>query len=87
MNLWVDDPRTPPDGWVWATTSDEAIARLSEYDVVPCPSITTSAGTTPRSVVPWMYAHESWPSGEIRVHSANPVGAEWLTGPIDRFRP
>ncbi|WP_353955436.1 hypothetical protein [Rhodococcus sp. 14-2483-1-2] len=26
-----------------------------------------------------------WPT-EIRVHSANPVGVEWLTGMVERYR-
>lgn len=88
MNLWVDDLRTPPDGWAWAKTSDEAIAILSEHSVVDL-SLDHDLGgdDTTRSVVLWMCEHESWPIGKIRVHSANPVGVEWLTGMIDRYRP
>lgn len=28
MNLWLDDVRPAPDGWVWAKTVDEAVALL-----------------------------------------------------------
>ncbi|KAF0967291.1 hypothetical protein BPODLACK_04261 [Gordonia sp. YY1] len=33
-----------------------------------------------------MCEHEVWPE-VVRVHSANPVGVEWLTGMVDRYRP
>ena len=28
MNLWLDDEREPPDGWIWAKTAEEAIEEL-----------------------------------------------------------
>ncbi|WP_306669305.1 cyclic-phosphate processing receiver domain-containing protein [Rhodococcus pyridinivorans] len=41
---------------------------------------------TSRAVVLWMCEHEVWPD-EVSVHSANPVGVEWLTGMINRYHP
>ncbi|MHA4848749.1 cyclic-phosphate processing receiver domain-containing protein [Rhodococcus sp. MSC1_016] len=86
MRLWVDDLRTPPDGWEWAKTSAAAIARLDAGGVEQL-SLDHDLGgdDTTRPVVLWMCEHEVWPR-EIRVHSANPVGVEWLTGMIDRYR-
>ncbi|UUG69890.1 hypothetical protein SEA_MORKIE_29 [Gordonia phage Morkie] len=88
MKLWVDDLRTPPEGWAWAKTSTEAIAMLDGNAVTDL-SLDHDLGgdDTTRPVVLWMCEHEVWPSGEIRVHSANPVGVEWLTGMVDRYRP
>lgn len=37
---------------------------------------------------PWSCGseHDAWPP-IVRVHSANPVGIEWLTGMADRYGP
>ncbi|UPW10393.1 hypothetical protein M1C59_05990 [Gordonia terrae] len=89
MKLWVDDLRIPPEGWEWAKTSAEAIdlldARVEEVDVMSLDHDLGGDDTT-RAVVLWMCEHEQWPR-EVRVHSANPVGVEWLTGMIDRYQP
>ncbi|MBA5846182.1 MULTISPECIES: cyclic-phosphate processing receiver domain-containing protein [Gordonia] len=87
MKLWVDDLRTPPDGWAWAKTSAEAIGMLTDHAVTE-PSLDHDLGgdDTTRPVVLWMCEHEVWPE-VVRVHSANPVGVEWLTGMVDRYRP
>lgn len=86
MNPWVDDLRTPPDGWDWAKTSTEAIDALRLGGVEKL-SLDHDLGgdDTTRPVVLWMCENEIWPR-EIRVHSANPVGVEWLTGMVDRYR-
>jgi len=86
MKLWVDDLRTPPEGWTWAKTSAEAIAALAEHAVTEL-SLDHDLGgdDTARPVVLWMCEHEVWPSA-ISVHSANPVGVEWLTAMITRYR-
>jgi hypothetical protein len=31
-NLWIDDIRVAPDGWMWAKTSQEAIAAIDAND-------------------------------------------------------
>lgn len=33
MKLWIDDIRTPPDGWEWAKTSKEAIDVIDNNEV------------------------------------------------------
>jgi hypothetical protein len=86
MKLWVDDLRTPPNGWAWAKTSREAISLLSIKHVSAL-SLDHDLGgdDTTRPVVLWMCENEVWPA-HIRVHSANPVGVEWLTGMVERYR-
>lgn len=36
VKLWHDDVRTPPDGWVWARTNDEAKEILLNSEVIEC---------------------------------------------------
>ncbi|MDV8071257.1 cyclic-phosphate processing receiver domain-containing protein [Rhodococcus sp. IEGM 1366] len=74
MDLWVDDSRTPPDGWVWAKTSAGAIDALC-FGMVQRLSLDHDlrGGDTTRLVIGWMRENGVWPQ-EIRVHCANPVG-------------
>lgn len=97
MKIWVDDIRPAPDGWIWAKTSEDAIEwlKVSQYCNSPwCGTCTIEemsldhdlGGTdTTRPVVMWMTAHDFWPN-EVKVHSANPVGIEWLEGMIERYK-
>lgn len=95
MKIWVDDIRTPPDDtWIWYKTSKEALAALNhinrhypymlrftrwslDHDL--------GGGDTSRPIVLWFCEHHLWPV-EVRVHSANPVGVEWLEGMIERYK-
>lgn len=93
MKIWVDDIRTPPDDtWKWCKTSSEAIATLVYCyvgdNVVELMSLDHDLGgvDTTRSVVLWCCENDFWPL-EVRVHTANPVGREWLTGMIERYKP
>lgn len=98
MKLWVDDERPAPDGWVWAKTSDQAIVQLSIADEedrrIEAMSLDHDLGfqDTTRRVVLWLcMVHANtyrspWPE-RVYVHTANPVGREWLEGMIDRYGP
>lgn len=88
MKLWVDDLRPAPDGWTWVTTSAAAIEILARGEIIDVMSLDHDLGSddTTRPVVLWMCEHEAWPR-EVRVHSANPVGVEWLEGMIARYQP
>src|ERR1044072_8872498 len=94
LKLWIDDIRTPPDDtWEWVTTSEAAIATLrffSEEGMLWCPRVAISfdhdlgGDDTTRPVVLWMIEN-GVTFQEYHVHSANPVGFEWLTGMIERY--
>lgn len=92
MKIWVDDIRTPPNWWTWCTTSDMAIEWLEVYKkhnmVVEAMSLDHDLGgdDTTRRVVLWCCENDFWPV-EVRVHSANYVGVEWLEGMISRYHP
>jgi hypothetical protein len=96
MKIWVDDLRPPPDdSWTWYKTSTEVIedfANLSNNwhrisDVVSVMSLDHDLGDedTTRGIVLWCCHKKDWPK-EVRVHSANPVGIEWLEGMIERYK-
>jgi len=103
MRIWVDDIRTPPDDdgfWWWCKNSSEAIRLLvnakfatdrgwvGSDDAISVMSLDHDLGgdDTSRRIVLWMCENEFWPE-EVRVHSANPVGVEWLEGMIERYKP
>lgn len=93
MKLWVDDLREPPGhDWMWAKTPDDAIALLSQLF---CERISldhdlglsaSGAELTSRPVVLWMCDNDRWPA-TVAVHTANPVGRQWLEGMVARYGP
>lgn len=94
FKLWVDDVREPPDEtWDWVTTSEAAIAVLRifheeigmwcereaislDYDL--------GGDDTTRSVVLWMIEN-GFKFNNYYVHTANPVGRDWLEGMLDMY--
>ena len=92
MKLWVDDLRLAPDDtWVVAINSEIAINILINHKVMEVPLAVMSldhdlgGDDTSRRIVLWCCENEFWPV-EVRVHSANPVGVEWLEGMIGRYK-
>ena len=95
MKIWVDDIRTPPEGWVWWQTSTQALNGLGQLRYgeqgILVPELMSldhdlGEGDTTRPIVIWMIENEFWPV-EVRVHSQNPVGRHWLESMIDRYKP
>jgi hypothetical protein len=95
MKLWVDDLRDPPEAdWTWVQTSKAARWYLNIWikDGVGVDGLTISldhdlgGDDDTRSIVLWLIENEvsAW-IDDIRVHTANPVGREWLEGMIDRY--
>lgn len=89
MRLWVDDLREPPEGWYWAKTSEHAIEILilGRHNVTEM-SLDHDLGgdDTTRPIVLWLCENRPdgpWP--ETVVHSANPVGRQWLEAMIERY--
>lgn len=95
MRLWIDDIREPPDSWrshhfVWAKTSAQAIDALAMFDAygykIDLISFDHDLGVddTARTVVMFMVEQDIH-AENYAVHSANPVGVEWLLGMIERY--
>jgi Cyclic-phosphate processing Receiver domain len=92
MKLWLDDLRAPPDdSWHWCTSNWGAKAVLEHYaSEVTAMSLDNDLGEGQeegRRLVLWMAENNIWPSGDITIHSANPVAGEYMRGMIDRYRP
>lgn len=90
MKFWVDDERQAPKGWHWFMTSDEAIAALNFIAPAKVEAISLDhdlgGDDTTRPVVLWMCGNDYWPE-KVYVHTANPVGREWLEGMVNRYGP
>lgn len=93
MKLWVDDLRPAPEGWRWVKTSQDAIDRLiwARSEFLPqCDEISfdhdLGGDDTTRRVVLWMAENDYWPP-VVKVHTANPVGRDWLVGMVTRYGP
>jgi len=93
IRIWLDDLRTPPVGWVWVKDSASAIETLAEfqklgtdYEVI---SFDHDLGgdDTSRRVMMWIIENEFFPTSEVFVHTANPVGRTWLVGTAERYMP
>lgn len=86
VNLWIDDLRPPPDEtWVWAKTSTDAKSQLASHTFEKVSFDHDLGGDdTSRSIVLFMINHDLR-ADSYSVHSANPVGAEWLNGMIERY--
>lgn len=87
MKLWIDDERPAPEGWDWAKNSQQAIDLLDHYGYAEVSFDHDLGGDdTTRKVVLWMCEMLEWPA-ICRVHTANPVGRQWLEGMINRYGP
>lgn len=89
MKVWLDDLRPAPKGWVHVKTSQEALDFLTDnQDKVTTVSFDHDLGgdDTSRRVVLWMCENDWFPP-VLHVHTANPVGREWLEGMINRYGP
>jgi hypothetical protein len=93
ISLWIDDLRPTPAGYTHtAVNSSEAISILETAKITSTPVALISfdhdlgGDDTTRRVLLWMIEHDVWPA-QIRIHTANPVGREWLTGMATRYSP
>jgi len=92
VNLWVDDVRPQPEGWLWVRSVDEAISVLSSAEV-EFASLDHDLGEFEPlggngvAITDWLAEHGRWPSAGISVHSANPVGVRTMLATVDRYGP
>jgi hypothetical protein len=95
MRIWLDDIRTPPEGWTWAQTYDEAVGLLErgEAEAISLdhdlgdenPNGHERTGYDVLLYLVQMKMDGRPVPGEVRVHSANPVGVARMEGVIDRY--
>lgn len=92
MMLWVDDLRQPPDqDWVWCKTSATGITALAAAGPggITQMSLDHDLGgeDTTRPIVRWLCENALYWPGATYVHTANPVGRQWLEAMIARYGP
>ena len=91
MKLYLDDERTPPDGWVRVKSAEMAI-RLLKRGVVSELSLDHDLGRkkTGYDVVQWMekaVVTEGFiPPAKISIHTANPVGRRKIMAGLEAIR-
>jgi hypothetical protein len=90
IKIWVDDIRYPPEGWLWCPDSASAIGLLETAKrigiVIEEMSLDHDLGgdDTSRPIVLWCCENDWWPV-EVRCHSSNPPGREWIEKMIERY--
>lgn len=89
MMLWIDDERPPPhEGWTWVKTDTEAM-NAWEWETPTTISFDHDlgmvGGDTRALATAILRMAQSGQREPPRwyVHSANPVGVEWLTGVLE----
>lgn len=93
MDLFVDDERPAPKGWVLAKTAEEAIAFLSVDQALEVRvgklSLDHDLGYTDDTVMPvlfWMVEHDYWPE-ELYIHTANEDAEEVMLNYVRAHAP
>ena len=90
MNLWVDDVRPAPYGYVWVKTVNDAILQIEMHEQNNIPflliSLDHDAGDygPPDYIKVLDWLEETGRNYPIRIHSMNPVGVENMRRIIQR---
>lgn len=83
--MWLDDKRPAPEGYIWVKTAKEAIALLQEGQVTFASlDHDLGFGGSGYDVVCFMERTGLWPRDGIKIHSMNPVGRQYMQMAIDR---
>ncbi len=89
MNLWLDDERPAPFGWVWARSYDEAVSFCGAIDFGCC-SLDHDLGGDKSGYDFICFLEERASEGgalpAIDVHTDNPVGRERMLLAIKAIR-
>ncbi len=86
-DLWLDDERPAPDGWVHVKSVLEAVGYCTQYAVNNM-SLDHDLGEdqqTGYDFLRWLYVNEIKPHGRIEVHSQNPVGKKQMEQFVERY--
>lgn len=78
LGLWLDDLRSPPDGWLHAATAKEAIKYLSTFEIETVSldhDLGPASAGTGYDVACWLEANPENLPFRASCHSQNPVGA------------
>lgn len=90
-NLWLDDVRDCPRGWLHSKSVNAAIALIEENGLPGYASLDHDLGDYAWdggdgiNLIDYMVANECFPTQGIRVHSSNPVGVKRMLASIDTY--
>lgn len=88
VNLWIDDERKEPEGWIVAKTADEAIELINKFEF-DCISFDHDLGEggTGYTVITYIeslaFNNCNFRCPKFKIHSANPVGRGRIQQVID----
>lgn len=88
-NLWIDDERIPPEGWIWVKTSFEAIKalRVGKFETISFDHDLGDDGGTGYEVLLYLEAevfrNPKYRCPKMLIHSANPVGRQRMRQAIE----
>jgi hypothetical protein len=92
VNIWLDDIRPAPVGWLWAKTADECNGYLNENKGnVNMLSLDHDLGDdevfgTGFSVCKYLIAYDKCFPRKIYLHTANPIGRENMYGLLINYK-
>lgn len=93
MKVYLDDVRTTPEGWVRAYWPEEVITLLKTGQILELSldhDLGDDARGTGYTVLQWLekevFHDRTFPVPDMRVHSANPVGAARMRELINRIK-
>jgi hypothetical protein len=95
IQLWLDDWRTPPDGWVWVKRADTAIALIEEGEVDAVDldfdlSVSDKTGATgldvAKAITKYAMDGEGKEIRRLQIHSESPEGKKQLKRELAKAR-
>jgi hypothetical protein len=87
MNLWVDDERPAPEGWMWTKNVPDTIEALSskDFDEMSLDYV-LGRGQTGMDVMEWLRDHQDrWPR-VIHAHSSSYDGRRLIEELVREWR-
>ncbi len=88
INVFLDDKRPNPSGFILVRTADQAIDLLKK-ERIKILSLDYNLGTKPftgHDVVRYMVKHNVYPQ-KIIIHSANPFGRKRMLDLLKKYKP
>lgn len=96
VDIWLDDERKAPEGWLHALDAETAISFLEFWaGQVNCASLDNDLGENVpegRTVVLWLATKhmvegkDYWPK-RLHIHTANPVARDYMRAFVERYGP
>lgn len=88
VNLYLDDCRPAPEGFILAKSVDECIKIMSVHnvDILSLDHDLGEGRPTGYNLVKWMITNAVYPE-RIVLHTSNPVGRENMRQLLERYKP